>query len=81
MLCIKETNEVSAWHTTIWHLGDPIPDQKLYPVVTFEADGHELLMILEAMRTARIYKNNVVVGPPIVLTDYENYYGPGKPID
>lgn len=35
-----------------WHLGDPIPD--LHGHANFDASGHELQMILEAMRTARI---------------------------
>jgi hypothetical protein len=40
-----------AWKE--WHLGDPIPDLHGY-TANFDASGHELQMILEAMRTARI---------------------------
>ena len=36
-----------------WHLGDPIPDLHGH-TAEFDATGHELQMILEAMRTARI---------------------------
>lgn len=35
-----------------WHLGDPIPS--VSRVCKMQADGHELSMVLEAMRTAHI---------------------------
>ena len=60
-----------------WHLGDPVPNLGRY--ATIRLDGHELQMLLEAMRTARIgIGGRVNVGP----LDYENpWYSSGRPTD
>jgi len=44
MLYIKD-DEVG---NTEWHVGDPVPEIKSR-VVTFQADGHELELILSAL--------------------------------
>lgn len=79
MLSIKpDSKHVSRWRD--WHIGDPIPEG-IPQVAVIQLDGHELLMLLEAMRTARVVSGGRVEVGPDALNRYENYYGPGRPID
>lgn len=66
MLSIKRWNRAaessmgfgSGWDED-WHLGEAIPSN-LSRIVQFQADGHELQMILEAMRYAYVEGSGVV---------------------
>jgi hypothetical protein len=44
-----------------WHVGDGYPsDLKLYPVVKFQADGHELELFVRAMEAGYVGENSRV---------------------
>jgi len=51
MLYIKETHGIDS----TWRVGEPIPDI-VSRVVTFQADGDELEVILRALRGAKAQK-------------------------
>lgn len=56
-----------------WHVGDPIPYSLIGRVVTFQADGHELEMILLAMKNSRVNgRSKVVMKDPIFECPEEN---------
>lgn len=46
-----------APHEMEWHVGEPFPDDFNSPVVTFQADGHELDAIIDAFKLCRILRN------------------------
>ena len=60
MLIIDDSPNKGISHLP-WWLGYPIPTT-LGPVIRFQADGHELEMVYEAMRTAHLFKGRVKVG-------------------
>ena len=72
MLIIKLGDRETHFETRIWHVGDPFPECRLYPCVSFQADGHELQMILEAMRTAEV-KPSMWVNIFSSFRDYKSY--------
>jgi hypothetical protein len=52
MLYIITQNVVFGKTETIWHIGDPAPNQRLGRVVNFQADGDELNLIVAAIKAA-----------------------------
>ena len=55
MLVIREAKKPYK----VWHVNEPVPD--FYgPVVDFQADGHELELILLAMESGYDYKGNLI---------------------
>lgn len=64
MLQIKYNEETKygrtpegRWRT--WHIGEPIPAEAKTRVVTFQADGDELNLFLDAMKASRGEANEI----------------------
>lgn len=60
------TQHPSPGHLQEWHVNEPLPEiKKGVRVITFQADGHELDLILTAMRGGYNYGRPVISSTPV----------------
>jgi hypothetical protein len=69
MLTIKD-NDHNKYIT--WHVGDPFPKVR-GPVVTFQADGHELYYFLEVLRAHEDRAYAIAVKGESVIKEKETH--------
>lgn len=60
MLLVITTSKMFGKFTQEWHVGEPIPQSVYERVVTFQADGDELNLFIDAMLSTRAATNDTI---------------------